>query len=423
MTMPPPMPDDMPPPETAQDPASAPGTMRLVAPETAPMMAPTTLTAPPSGQDGGPTHPPRDFRHEHDDCGGCDDELRGLVRDIRVESEHVGRALDGVDAALALTKAAGPDTGLESAIAVFGAAKAAHVSVVEQRFQDLRALFRACPRLYDAAGDEVAEMANLWNEALAAAPTAASNADSCRVNNPIARGDLAEIAWHAAVVTIPARVAQHLKQLRVGGQLKFDDSFADELPDRAERTRMLQYLKAHPSAVSGIVDVDGGVIYAASRSSRRRMGSIVLLLGLILLGVVIIRVATAGIPPFIAVDWLFPSDRFADLVGAYVLLFVGAALHIVTEAIKQQQRSGAGSFLALDDWVLWLHVREVSNAVSIMSLWAVVFLLAVAYPSGIDRLSALFAGYSLDSVLGLAITRFDTFASSRVSDVEKAVTG
>lgn len=408
MTMAPPMPDDLPPPE--------------MAPAMAPMMVPPA-DAPTDGDGHGAPQGDRGSRHDRDGCGGSSDALRGLVRDIRVEAEHLVRALDSVDAALVLTKSEGPPTELHAAISAFETARAAHIAVVEERFHDLRALFRASPRLYDAAGDEVAQVANLWNDALAAAPVAGATADACRRNDPIARRALGEIAWHTAIVTVPHRVAQHLAQLRVGGQLRFDDSFADELPDPAQRTRMLEYLKAHPNAVSGIVDVEAGVIFAASPSSRRRLGSIVLLLGLVVLGIVIIRVATAGLPPLIAANWLFPSDRFADLVGAYVLLFVGAAVHIVIEAIKQQQRSGPGTFLAIDDWLLWLHVREVSHAVSIMSLWAVVFLLAAAYASGIDRLAALFAGYSLDSVLGIAITRFDTFATSRVSAVEKTVSG
>jgi hypothetical protein len=358
-----------------------------------------------------------------DDRGGRSEQLRGLVRDIRVEAEHAVRALDKVDAALALTKADAKPTGLDAAIAGFDAAMQSHVMVVDQRLSDLRDLFRDVPKLYDAAGDEIAQIANLWNEALAALPKPGATADYCRANNAAAREVLGDIAWHAALVTVPQRVSQHLRLLRVGGQLKFDESFSDELPDAADSLRMLQYLKAHPTAISGIVDVENGVIYAASPSSSRRFGSVGMLLALLLVGIAIIRVATAGFPPFIASNWLFPSDRFADLVGAYVLLLVGAAIHIVIDAIKQQQRSGPGAFLALDDWFLWIHVREVSNAVSIVSLWVVVFLLAVAYPAGIDRLSALFAGYSLDSVLGIAITRFESLASSKVSAVEKAVGG
>jgi hypothetical protein len=400
-------------PVMAPPPASPP----VMAP---PPASPSVLAA---GGDRSATQPAVDAQRRRAAFEAWSDRLRGLVRDIRVEAEHLVHALDAVDAALVQTKADGPHPELDAATSAFVTAKVAHVAVVAERFGDLRALFDLCPSLYDTAGDEVAEVANLWNEALAAAPTAAATPDACRVNDPIARRALGDIAWHTALITIPNRVTQHLGQLRVGGQLKFDDTFADELPDPAQRTRMLEYLKAHPGAVSGIVDVGAGVIYAASRSSRRRMASIVLLLALVALGFAIIRVATAGIPGVIASNWLFPSDRFADLVGAYILLFVGAAIHIVIEAIKQQQRSGPGSFLAIDDWLLWLHVREVSNAVSIMSLWAVVFLLAAAYANGIDRLSALFAGYSLDSVLGIAITRFDTFASSRVSAVEKTVSG
>jgi hypothetical protein len=326
---------------------------------------------------------------------------------------------------VAATKTEGPTTELDAATAAFATAMRSHIRVVDARLNDLRDLFRDIPHLYDAAGDEIAQMANLWNEAVAAAPKSGASADDCRANDPAARDALSDIAWHAALVTVPQRVAQHLRMLRVGGQLKFADSFSDELPDAADCVRMLQYLKAHPTSVSGIVDVERGVIYAASPSTRRRFLSIVMLAGLFLAGIGVIGVATQGLDRFIKSDWLFPTNRFADLVGAYVLLFVGALIHVVIDAIKQQQRSGPGAFIALDDWFMWIHVREVSNAVSIVSLWVVIFLLAVAYPfpPGIDRLSALFAGYSLDSVLGIAITRFESLASSKTSALETTLTG
>jgi hypothetical protein len=369
--------------------------------------------------------PERARGHERckEDCGGCNDELRGLVRDVRVEAEHVLRSLDGIDAALVLT-APDPQTGeLAAAIEVLGRSVDNHIAAVDERLRELRELLRDCPRLYDMSGDEIAEMANLWQDALGWIPREGATADACHKGVPIVRDRLGDIAWHAALVTVPQRVNQHLQTLRVGGQLKFGDAFGDELPDPTDRQKMLDYLKAHPSAVSGIVDAERGVIYAASRSGGRRLLSVGLLVVLLLAGVGVIRVATGGFPPYIAATWLFTTDRFADLVGAYILLFVGAVVHIVIEAIKEQQRNGPGAFLALDDWFLWLHVREVSNAVSVLSLWAVIFLLAVGYPNGIDRLSAVFAGYSLDSVIGIAITRFDALASSKTGAVAKTLSG
>jgi hypothetical protein len=387
------------------------------------MMPPPSMPSP-SIDDGRPeVASPSGSDRGGDGCGDCADEMRGLVRDVRVEAEYLDRALGPVEAALLLPVKAGQAAQLADALEVLGRAASAHGAVVDQRLAALRRIFADCRYLYDGVGDEVAEMANLWQDAIAALPASGTTADAARTAVPAMRGALAEIAWHAALVTIPERVRQHLRTLRIGGQLKFDETFADELPDAVHRVRMLHYLKAHPAAISGIVDAEHGVIYAASPSQRRRMGSLAIFGLLLIAGIGIVWIATRGLGAFLTPTWVFATDRFADLAGAYGLLFAGAVIHMIVDAVKQQQRSGPGAFIALDDWFQWLHVREVSNAVSILSLWLVVFLLAVAYPGGIDRLAALFAGYSLDSVIGVAISRFDTLATSRSGEVEKVISG
>jgi hypothetical protein len=88
----------------------------------------------------------------------------------------------------------------------------------------------------------------------------------------------------------------------------------------------------------------------------------------------------------------------------------------VVDALKQAQRRGAGSFLALEDWFLWVHVREAALLVGIVSVWAVLVGLALtlSQPGSITFITAFAVGYSLDSFLGLFITRFDTVARSAV---------
>lgn len=354
------------------------------------------------------------------DRGTIDQLLYGLVRDVRAEAQNIIRALAPVQAALDLTDATARDTELVSAIATAERVVAENSAVIGERLVRIRDVFEESPRLYDRVGDAVTTLENEWREVAAALSwPSAPDADEVRPRLTRANAALREVEWQAGLISVPIRVNQHLRTKRIGGQLRFHDAFRDEIGDDEKRTALLGYLAQHPASFSGVVDVPTGVIYrVASQPWRRAASWVGLGLAATVGGYLVIWLLTTGLAQLGlagAIAGLGP-DRAGELLGAYVAMLAGVLVHVVVDALKQSQRSGAGSFLALEDWFLWVHVREAALLVGILSVWAALIGLALTLsaPGSISFVTAFAVGYSLDSFLGLFITRFDTVAKSTV---------
>jgi hypothetical protein len=348
----------------------------------------------------------------------------GLVRDIRAEAQNLVRMLDPVRAALQLQDPTAQQAELARTLVEADRVIAANETVIDERIAAVRDLFAKAPRLYDGAGDAVTELENQWREMRHALswPSKFTAIDiASRIDG--AETHFREIEWQAALVTVPNRVRQHLRTKRVGGQLRFHDAFRDEITDEAQRVRLLSYLSQHAASFSGVVDVPSGVIYRVAPKPRRRVASWVAI-GLLATvgGYLFVLVLTRGLPEIQltlgGISGITP-ERFSELMGAYWGLLIGAVTHIVVEAIKQQQRGDSSSFLALEDWFLWVHVRETSLIVGVLGLYVVLVGLAVTLttPGSLTFLTAFGAGYSFDSILGLFITRFDSSAKSMTETV------
>ena len=238
-----------------------------------------------------------------------------------------------------------------------------------------------------------------------------------------------EIEWQAAIVTIPIRVAQHLRTKRVGGQVHFHDAFRDEIEDEARRVELLRYLREHAATFSGVVDVPSGVIYRIGPTAARRVASWVAIIALATVGAyAFVYTLTHGVP---AIELSFTglpglgAARFPELMGAWWALLTGALAHVIVEAIKQDQRSDAASFRALEDWFVWVHVRETALIVGVLSLFAILVGLALVMPEpgALTFVAAFGAGYSFDSILGLFVTRFDGNAKAAAGLVTARLTG
>lgn len=358
--------------------------------------------------------------------GGVQLRLFGLVRDIRVEAQNVGRALDPVRAALALKDQGAQASELRQALAESKLIIDQNAAIVDERFRALRELVDSSPTVYDQAGDAITALANDWRGmchavSWPAKPTAIDMAARLAQTEVHLRA----IEWQAAVVTVPNRVRQHLKTKRVGGQLRFHDAFRDEIEDEGQRVELLRYLQQHAASFSGVVDVPSGVIYRIAPTVQRRLLSWVVLIALAtFLAYMFVYLLCNGIPliklSFVGVAGL-TQQRFPELMSAWWGLLIGAIGHLIVEAIKQGQRSDAESFLALEDWFVWVRVRETSLVVGILSLYAILVGLAVVSPgvNSLTFLAAFGAGYSFDSILGLFVTRFDTSAKSAGDAVTK----
>ena len=302
--------------------------------------------------------------------GTIDQLLYGLVRDVRAEAQNIARALVPVQAALDLVDAASRGRELKRTLEHAERVLAENSIVIAERLARIRSVFEEAPRLYDRVGDAVTTLENEWREVQDAVTWGASP-DADEVQPPLLRAAAAlrEIEWQAGLISVPIRVNQHLQTKRIGGQLRFHESFRDEIGDDERRTALLAFLAQHPASFSGVVDVPTGVIYRVATQPWRRAASwIGLGLAATLGGYAVIWLVTAGLDAVglgASIPGLGPG-RAGELLAAYVGMLAGVLIHVVVEALKQAQRRGSGSFLALEDWFLWVHVRETALLVGIL---------------------------------------------------------
>ena len=351
--------------------------------------------------------------------GGADLHLYGLVRDIRVEAQHLSGMLEPVRAALLQTSAEARGPALADAVRDTGRVFRKTHREVAARLDEIHGLLDRHPSLYDRTGDAVANLENQWDE-IAHALAWSDEPDVGELVPRLAVFDarLPRLEWQAAIVTVPIRVRQHLATKRVGGRVNFHEAFKDEIDSRDLRVELLRYLREHAASLGCVVDVPNGMLYRVAPGFGRRLASWVAVVGLATVGGYgFVALLTQGIPgiglSFASIHGLAPG-RFPELLGAWWGLLLGALGHVVVEALKQEQRSDSGAFTALEDWFVWVHVRETALIVTVASLGVILVGLAVLMPDpgSIAFVTALGAGYSSDSVLGLFVVRFEMTASA-----------
>jgi hypothetical protein len=167
---------------------------------------------------------------------------------------------------------------------------------------------------------------------------------------------LCNIVYQCGIVTIPPRVKDHLKTVRTGYQFHFYKSFEDELCNKKQSDRILKYLADHTDYISGIVDVQNGVIYKAEEVGNRKW-SYLRIFGMLLVG----GILTTIVFFFLKSTGQFPGlSVFSDLLQIPILYSVaifGAVMHIVIDAFKAM-KSDVSSLNAVKDWLLWIHIKE-----------------------------------------------------------------
>ncbi len=108
-----------------------------------------------------------------------------------------------------------------------------------------------------------------------------------------------------------------------------------------------------------------------------------------------------------------------NLLANYVALTVGTGAHWLVEAVKAQRAQTKPSFQAMNDWILWLHVREYEV------LWSLVWLglgyVLMSKTISLNLSSAFFAGYSIDSVMEVYLQRFTATVQKKADALVKAV--
>ncbi len=287
--------------------------------------------------------------------------------------------------------------------------------------------------------NEVADAAVLW-QSLAGKLTDPS-VDVAKLAQEIddtVRPLLTAIVTDCSVLTDEdkARVelAERLKQMETNKAIDINVVLAPFIASPSERAAIITAL-ANDGQFAGAIDVKQGLLYKVSPNPWFRLFTY--------LSPVLFFFVTAGLLIGIsALHGVFGSGfpvqvwgvvrkpggaavfSWHKLLGPYLLVMAGVVAHLVVENIKQGQ---AGvQILAMNDLLTWLTLRWVGLALSYLPVIVVVVGLSVlgVGGSGHDLTLWLAAGYSVDSVAGLILNRFDTGSSAltAVNTIAKPVT-
>jgi len=235
------------------------------------------------------------------------------------------------------------------------------------------------------------------------------------------RDKLDDVIYICLSNTITPEINDLLPNLQIGQPLDIAFVFADLLPDSPDLRKRLTLEVAQEQRVidCGIVDVDKGVIYRIAPTARARRKSFWHVTGLIVLGGLIpLAAAFAGL--WLS-SWPYQPASWRKLLANYVLLFAGAGGHLLIDALKQKRAQTKPTFAAMDNWILWLHVHEMSVIYSV--LWADLgFVLLTAMVQDLDWRGAFLAGYSIDSVTDLFLGRFESLVAKATPQIKGPAT-
>ena len=349
--------------------------------------------------------------------------LRGVLRDIRAEAQSLLRDFTDIRAYAQGVDPIVQEQEVRAAIEQAETRMRSDAARIDKLLLDARELLDHYGVLYDWTGDEVTHIENAWQRV--EVPTShVAIADGYLIRLlPVLDSSLKslnDLILHCALVTVPTRLNSHLRSLRVGGALSFAATFADELPEKEHQQKLLTYLVAHPASVDGVVDVPNELVYRAARSPRRRFMSFALILACALVGLPLIVILTHLGSWFGLEDWPVPSSRLSELLVAYLFLCVGAMLHLLIGTLKRTRDQGSRTSLVLGDLILWLHVREVTIGLGLLSLPLAITALAFSLDD-VGWETAFFVGYSIDSFLDLFLDRFAATGAAKKTQIEDAL--
>ena len=343
----------------------------------------------------------------------------GLVRDIRVHCQDLLYSLGNIEGKQELHDPIAREKETLTAILEYNEVVLRDSVRIELLLSKVHKLLEHYSNLYDGWGDVISQVEVHWNRVLAITLSSGivtdENLRRVKVITELSR----QIVFQCAFLTIPSRVNEHLILLRPGQSLDFHENFRDELPEVNDRTEVLKFLSSHPIAISGIVDIERGVILCIARNRWRRRLSSLLIAFAMLVGAGLLTTACWVGRSLNSPSWPFKPEHCDGIMIAYLFVLLGGAGHIVIAALKQERAATAKTLQALEDWLLWIHVKERAILVGIFYLWIALFGYAWIKQGAVDWATAFFIGYSIDSIVDLVLQRFDKAISTGTESIKK----
>jgi hypothetical protein len=341
--------------------------------------------------------------------------MYALVRDARAQIQNVQASVAEIRAATALTDPISRQVALAAALLEAGRVVPASWDAIAARFAAIDALLDEHPEVGNYFRDWIVYAENAWLRAQAAWPSNGLDA-----NHPQPQLDhldryLNEAVYWCGYISIPSRLRETMQSLRIGQPLDFQWAFQEELPGKPERDRILLEISRQPLFLpNGVVDLRPGVVYRIAEEPRRRVLSLVRIGAAALLGFAI-AIVWSNVGQWLRLNgWSGKPEDWKPLCAAYLFLLLGSSAHVLVNALKERRaQPDPGSFIALDDWIVWAHIREHSILWSVVYLWC--GLIMLAWTHSLDWRTAFFAGYSIDSVIDLFLQRFQKVSAEGVA--------
>ncbi len=330
----------------------------------------------------------------------------GLLREIRTDAQYLQNLFEETIGLAEKLDAAGRAALMDR---VLSDRMQARIDFPISRNLDVfAALFAVDNRQREWGSDAIESIRLNWLHVMDLWPNAALTSDEQRQAIAQAQVCLDQIIYQCASLTLSPRVNDTMENLRVGQPLDFDFVFSGELPRNLEmRSRLLQELSQEGGVLgSAVVDCDQRVIYKVAQTRAEQRHSAYKIVALLVL-------AGAIVP--LALEWAgtltnnspFNWPDLPRLYMLYVVVFLGAGAHVAIDALKAAKAQTRPDFQAMNDWVLWVHVRYISILWTLGWIVLGYILLVLAMPK-LELASAFFAGYSIDSITGLFLARFET---------------
>jgi len=284
---------------------------------------------------------------------------------------------------------------------------------IAELFRQIKEIIEECPHLHRDAGDAVTHIENLWQRF----DGLCSDEFDCPSENiqGIAAACvkyLDEIVFRCGLITIPRRTQEHLKTLRAGYALDFKEVFQDELCSDDHVAKILDFIADHPSCVQGIVDKKQGRIYKVEAPEKQYLSYV--RIGLL--------VFFGGVGLSIVLPLLAQTYSTRALLALYALVVVGAVVHLGVDALKEEKNttSETDSILAVDEWLLWVHIKELLILKGCLIILIGFAVLILVVPD-LSYLTAFAAGYSIDSLGDLFINKFESVMTAKGDVAKKAI--
>ncbi len=336
------------------------------------------------------------------------------VRRIRVEAVDLLKTTDDIITTLNDTSLAENDVQMrvQRALMIGNKIISEHGPQVQKYFEAINILLAQHPELNIQSGEDVSSditiMCNEWEKALWNWPNTTEGNSPSKQELLFQLGEVEQSIYTlgvtAQILTFPDLVNQRLLDMHTGEELDFFHEFSDEFYKPEFLPVAWQYLREHPHRINGFM-TENGIIYRASSLVPHFLSSI-LIIGVFASAFLLIWL--------VGVLNYFQLPSVDVLFRGYIALMAGGLVHTFVDVWKQYQTKPDHATNMLGNWALWVHVKQASIVAGILTLWAG-FIILVAIQQIGDAGAAFFAGYSIDSFIGLFLVRFTDTASPNVA--------